>query len=83
MKIERGVMIFNNEGKAWGVTYDGDGHGEGTAYGWTNPEDAKLYDPRFMENPTHATYNGSQYEAELSNGWLCAIKRTTTVEPLR
>lgn len=75
-KTETGVMVMR-DGHAWGVEYE-DGHS--TAYGWIDPVDAPIHDPRFCTQPTDVTYTGSHYVSELRKGKLVSVKRTTTVE---
>ena len=75
MKIETGVMVMK-DGLAWGVTYK-DGHS--TSYGWVDPEDAPIHNPKYCKKTTDVTYEGSHYFAELLKGDLVHIERTTNV----
>ena len=78
MKTERGVMVMKN-GKAWGITYE-DGHA--TCYGWMEPEDAPIHDPKFCKHTTDVTWKGSHYTDELKTGKLVMIERVTEVKIL-
>ena len=64
------------DGKAWGQTY-ADGHA--TCYGWMEPEDAPIHDPKFCKNTTDVTYKDSHYIEELKTGKLVRVERQTTV----
>ena len=75
MKIERGVLVMRH-GKAWGVAYK-DGHC--TDYGWVEPADAELHDPKYCRWPTDVTYQSSPYLDELATGTLVSVTRRTTV----
>lgn len=75
MKIESGVMVMKN-GLAWGKCYS-DGHS--TAFGWVNPENAELHNPKYLTRPEHLTYSGSIYEDELRTGKIVHVERVTTV----
>lgn len=66
-------------GKAWGCVYD-DGHS--SQYGWIEPENALICDPRFTKKPTDVTYEGSPYLTELSDAKVVAVERLTTVNVL-
>jgi hypothetical protein len=74
-KIETGVMVMK-DGKAWGVTYR---DGQSTSYGWIEPEDADISDPRFCTKPTDLTYKNSPYIEQLNQGKIVSVTRTTTV----
>lgn len=76
MKTETGVMIMK-DGKAWGVVYE---DGRSTSYGWMDPEDAPIHDPKYCTKTTDATYQGSHYTKELLMGKLVSVERTTTVK---
>jgi hypothetical protein len=69
-------MVMKN-GKAWGVAYE-DGHS--TEYGWVDPAEAKISDPRYCKRPKDMTYRGSHLEKELSTGEIVKVVRKTTVE---
>lgn len=75
MKIERGVMVMK-DGKAWGQTY-ADGHS--TSYGWMDPEDAPIHDPKYCKRPTDVTWAGSHYAKELMTASLVYVERRTEV----
>jgi len=75
MKIERGVMVMKG-GKAWGVTYE-DGHS--TSYGWMDPEDAPIHDPKYCKKPTDVTWAASYLIPELSTGTVVPVERRTEV----
>lgn len=75
MKVETGVMVMKN-GKAWGTVYD---DGRSTAYGWIDPEDAPIHDPKFCKKPTDVTYDGSHYIRELQDAELVMVERRTEV----
>jgi hypothetical protein len=74
-KIETGVMVMKN-GKAWGIEYE---DGQCTAYGWIDPCEAPIHDPRFCETPADVTYQNSPYLKELSMAKLVMVERKTTV----
>lgn len=78
MKIETGVMVMK-DGKGWGETY-ADGHS--TSYGWMEPEDAPIRDPRYCTKPTDATWAGSHYVDELKTGTIVKVERRTEVKEL-
>lgn len=75
MKIETGVMVMKN-GKAWGVAY---ADGNSTSYGWIDPVDAPIHDPRFCTKPTDVTWEGSQHTEELKTAKLVHVERRTEV----
>jgi len=75
MKKEVGVMVMK-DGKAWGIEY-ADGHS--TSYGWIEPEDAPIHNPKFCKKTTDVTSEGSNYIDELKTGELVMIQRITTV----
>jgi len=75
MKIESGVMIMKN-GKAWGVDYD---DGRARSYGWIEPEDAPIHDPKYTKTTTGVTYSGSPYIKELLTAKLVNVERRTEV----
>jgi hypothetical protein len=75
-KVETGVMVMK-DGKAWGVVYK---DGQSTSYGWIDPENAGIHDPRFCTLPTDVTYKNSPDFEELKKGKLVPVRRTTTVE---
>lgn len=74
-KVEHGIMVMR-DGKAWGVVYS-DGHS--TSYGWMNPEDAPIHDPKYCKSPSDVTWEGSHYVEELLTGRLVPVIRTTTI----
>lgn len=74
-RIESGVMIMK-DGKAWGVAYS---DGQTTAYGWVNPEQAPIHDPKHLVKPTDATWQGSGYADELRKGKIVHVERRTQV----
>jgi len=76
MKIETGVMVMKN-GKAWGIEYE---DGQSTSYGWIEPEDAPIHDPKHCKRPTDVTYEDSYLTDELKKGKLVAVERITTVK---
>jgi len=76
MKIETGVMVMK-DGKAWGVTHK---DGQSTSYGWINPEDATLHNPKYCTHVTDVTHKGSHYIAELLTGKLVTVERKTEVK---
>jgi hypothetical protein len=78
MKTEIGVMIVKG-GKAWGVAYE---DAMETNWRFIDVEEAEIFDPRYVKNPTDVTYKDSPYVAELSGAKLVKIIRTTTVAPL-
>jgi hypothetical protein len=75
-RVEEGVMIMKN-GKAWGETYS---DGQVTEYGWTEPENAPIRDPRFCIKTTDVVHMNSSSIPELQTGKLVKVRRTTTVE---
>lgn len=75
MKTETGVMVMK-DGKGWGIVYE---DGRSTAYGWMDPEDADISDPKYCTKTTSVTYEGSHYTEELLTGKLVSVERTTTV----
>lgn len=64
-------------GKAWGETYS---DGQVTEYGWTEPENAPIRDPRFCIKTTDVVHMNSSSIPELQTGKLVKVRRTTTVE---
>lgn len=78
MKVERGVMAMK-DGKAWGKTYE---DGRFTYYGWMEPEDAPIHNPKFCKKPTDVTWEGSHYVDELKTGELVEVERVTEVKIL-
>lgn len=75
MKIETGVMIMKN-GKAWGTVYS---DGKSTAYGWVEPENAPIHDPKYFKRPEDVTWRGSPDVAELRTAELIEVERRTEV----
>ncbi len=75
MKIERGVMVMK-DGKSWGCVYE---DGRSRSYGWMNPEDAPIHDPKYCIKPTDVTYKDSHYVDELNTGKLVIVERRTEV----
>ena len=78
IKEEFGVMVMKN-GKAWGCTYE---DGRSTEYGWMNPADAPIHDPKYCTSTISVTYPNSPYIKELETATLEAVGRVTTVEVL-
>ena len=78
MKTERGVMVMK-DGKAWGITYE---DGRSTSYGWMEPEDAPIHNPKFCQKPTDVTCEDSHYTEELKTGRLVEVERVTEVKIL-
>jgi len=76
IKEEFGVMVMKN-GKAWGQTY-ADGHS--TEYGWMNPTDAPVRNPKYCTLPTDVVHENSHYIKELQTATVEAVVRVTTVE---
>lgn len=76
MKKESGVMVIK-DGKAWGKAWE---DGNATGYGWIEPEDAPIYDPRYVLSPLDITYKASHYEEEILKGKVVKCVRITTVE---
>lgn len=76
MKIERGVMVMK-DGKAWGCTYE---DGQITTFGWMDPEDAPIHNPRYCKKPTDVTYKTSPDIKELRTAKVVHVKRVITVE---
>ena len=74
-RIEKGVMVMK-DGKAWGKTYE---DGYCTAYGWIEPEQARIHNPKYCTKTTDVTHSGSQYTEELKTGELVLVERLTTV----
>jgi hypothetical protein len=75
MKIERGVMVMK-DGRGWGITYE---DGYSTTYGWMEPEDAPIHDPKFCKKPTDVTWKDSYLTEELETGELVFVERRTEV----
>ena len=75
MKIERGVMVMK-DGKAWGISYD---DGRSKSYGWIDPEDAPIHNPKHCKSVTAVTYQNSPDIAELKTGKLVSVERRTEV----
>ena len=75
MKIERGVMVMK-DGKAWGISYD---DGRSKSYGWIDPEDALIHNPKHCKSVTAFTYQNSPDIAELKTGKLVSVERRTEV----
>jgi hypothetical protein len=71
-KVESGVMVMK-DGKAWGLVYK---DGQSTAYGWMDPVDAPIRDPRFCKEPTDVTYANSCYWSDLKTARLVKVTRT-------
>ena len=78
MKVEVGVQLMK-DGLAWGETWN---DAYLTSYGWIDPADAPIHDPRYCKLPTDVVYEGSHYTAELRKGTLIRVRRTTIVEQL-
>jgi len=78
-KIEHGVMVMKN-GQAWGVCYE---DGQCTTYGWIDPINAPIHNPKFCKKPTDATYKNSPYIGELLDANLVIVERKTKVEIIR
>lgn len=76
VKTETGVMVMKN-GKAWGIAYQ---DGNATGYGWIEPTDAPIHNPRFCKKPTDVTHRTSVYIKDLTDAELVPVTRTTTVE---
>lgn len=76
MKVEYGVMVMK-DGKAWGIERD---EGYATIYGWIDPDDAPIHDPKYCKKVTDITHEGSYLISELKTGKLVNVKRTTVVE---
>jgi len=74
-KTETGVMVMK-DGKAWGTTYE---DGYSTSYGWMNPSDAPIHDPKYCTETTDVTYENSPHIKELRTGKLVMVERKTTV----
>lgn len=82
-KTETGVLVMKGENLAWGIVYEGGGHGDPTAYGWMPPADCDLSDPRHCKEPWHLTYKGSPSAAELQrHGRIVHVRRTITIEEI-
>lgn len=63
-------------GKAWGIQYsDGQCH----SFGWVNPVNAPIHDPKYCTKETDVTYSGSPYIKELSKAKLVKVRRETVV----
>lgn len=76
MKIERGVMVVNADGKAWGTLYE---DGNSWDWGWVDIENGGLHDARYCRTPTDVTYQGSPYTYRLSKAKLVRVERRTEV----
>lgn len=79
MSMERvleGVMVMK-DGKGWGIEYQ---DGQVTAYGWIDPVDAEISDPRYCKRPESLTYKGSPHRRELAKGKLVRVRRVTRIE---
>ena len=74
IKKESGVMVMKN-GKAWGVTYE---DGQSTSYGWVNPEDVALDNPKYVTVPSDLTHDHSIHIEELETGEVVPVERVTT-----
>lgn len=74
-KIVKGVMVMKDD-LAWGKTYS---DGQCTSYGWMDPCDAPIHDPKFCKETTDVTYLGSPYIKELLKGKLVLVERETIV----
>lgn len=73
MKTEFGVMVMK-DGLAWGVVHS---DGRSIEYGWRDPIDAPIYDPRYCTKPTDVTYAGSPYARELRGAKVVRVERGT------
>ena len=78
MITETGVMIVK-DGKGWGVVYD---DGRSKTEGWVDMDKAEIHEPKYMIQPTDATYKGSHDEQELKLGKIIKVRRTITIEEI-
>jgi hypothetical protein len=75
-KIETGVIVMKND-KAWGIIYE---DGRCTEYGWTDPINAIIHDPKFCKEPKDVTYKNSPYFKDLLGAQLIKVRRITEIK---
>ena len=76
VKKETGVMVMK-DGLAWGIEYE---DGYSTSFGWINPADAPIHNPKYCKRPEDVTYKNSPHFRELKTAKLVEVERTTSVE---
>lgn len=77
MKTEEGVMVLDENGKAWQLLH-ADGYSEMWGYGPI--ETGKISDPKYCKTPTDMTWAGSHYTRQLLQGSLVRVVRETVVK---
>ena len=75
MKVEKGVMVMK-DGKAWGISFE---DGQSTSYGWIDPENAPIHNPKYCQEPTDVIYDNSPYAEDLKLGEIVSVERRTEV----
>jgi hypothetical protein len=73
---DSGVMLMY-KGFGWGIDY---ADGQCTSYGWVDPINAIISNPKYCTEPADLTYKGSYTIKEMNKGTLIPVRRVTTVE---
>jgi hypothetical protein len=79
VKREEGLLLMKGD-KAWGIVYE---DGRSTSYGWMNPADAPLHNPKFCTKPSDVTYDGDYNLPEIRKGRLVPVVRETVVRVIK